>query len=127
MSEAEQKFNSKEIEAEMLKAAENRAVDPAESAAMIFTMYKPELLRRLQLLSSKQMRRLLRMLVEYPINEKELKTHSQQEQEFFVLADTMLQSKFIMMQQVYMENADELVKAQEEFIFTSNKKGDNNE
>lgn len=109
--------DAKKIEAEMLAAAANRAVDPAESAAMVFHMYKPEMLKRLQMLSSKQMRRLLRKLVEYPLNEAEMKGFSRLENEFFLLSDAMLQSKFIMMQQTYMESAEELVKAQEEMIF----------
>lgn len=111
------KYDAKKIEQEMLDAAQNRAVDPAESAAMVFHMYKPEMLRRLQMLSSKQMRRLLRKLVEYPLNEAELKGFSKLENEFFLLSDAMLQSKFIMMQQTYMESAEQLVKAQDELLF----------
>jgi hypothetical protein len=107
------KTDAKKIEQEMLQAAENRAIDPAESAAMVFHMYKPEVLKRLPLLSSKQMRRLLRKLIEYPLNEGELKGFSKLENEFFLLSDAMLQSKFIMMQQTYMESAEELVKAQD--------------
>ena len=113
------KVDAKKIEQDMLQAAENRAVDPAESAAMVFHMYKPEVMKRLPLLSSKQMRRLLRKLIEYPLNENELKSFSKIEGEFFLLADAMLQSKFIMMQQTYMESADELVKAQDE-VFKNN-------
>lgn len=107
------KANAKKIEQDMLQAAENRAVDPGESAAMVFHMYKPEVLKRLPLLSSKQMRRLLRKLIEYPLNENELKGFSKLENEFFLLSDAMLQSKFIMMQQTYMESAEELIKAQD--------------
>lgn len=109
--------DAKKIEQDMLAAAKNRAVDPAESAAMVFHMYKPEMLKRLQLLSSKQMRRLLRKLVEYPLNEAEMKGFSKLENEYFLLADAMLQSKFIMMQQTYMEGAEELMKAQDEMVF----------
>ena len=107
------KHDAKKIEAEMLKAAENRAVDPAESAAMVFHMYKPEVYKRLGQLSTKQMRRLLQKLIEYPLNTGEMKGFSKIENEFFLLADAMLQSKFIMMQQAYMEGAEELVKAQD--------------
>lgn len=117
MSETTEKFDGKQIEQDMIKAAENRAVDPAETAAMVFTMYKPEVSKRLSMLSSKQMRRLLKNLIEYPLNEKEMKTFSKLENEFFMLASAMLESKFIMMQQTYMESAEELVKAQDELIF----------
>lgn len=111
------KYDAKQIEQEMLQAAQNRAIDPGESAAMVFHMYKPEYLKRIHRLSSKQMRRLLVKLVEYPLNEKELKGFSGIENETFLLGDAMLQSKFIMMQQTYMEGAEELVKAQNELLF----------
>lgn len=111
------KYDAKQIEQEMLNAAENRAVDPGETAAMIFTMYKPEVSKRLSMLSSKQMRRLLKNLIEYPLNEKEMKTFSKLENEFFMLSSAMLEAKFIMMQQTYLESAEQLVKAQDELIF----------
>jgi 3-polyprenyl-4-hydroxybenzoate decarboxylase len=105
--------DAKKIEQEMINAAQNRAIDPAESAAMVFHMYKPEYLKRVAKLSSKQMRRLLVKLIEHPLNEKELKSFSELESQTFLLGDAMLQSKFIMMQQTYLEGAEELVKAQD--------------
>lgn len=111
------KVDAKAIEQEMLQAAENRAVDPAESAAMVFHMYKPELYKRIPKLSQKAMRRVLQLLIEYPLNDKKLAGTSQLEKEVFLLADAMLQSKFIMMMDVYKDGAEQLIKAQEETIF----------
>lgn len=110
-------YDAKAIEQEMLQAAQNRAIDPAESAAMVFHMYKPEVLKRIPKLSSNALRRVLQLLVEYPLNDKKLAGTSQIEKEVFLLADAMLQSKFVMMQQTYMESAEELVKAQDELVF----------
>lgn len=122
-----ERFDGKQIEQDMIKAAENRAVDPAESAAMVYHMYRPEVYKRLPLLSQKAMRRLLQRLIEHPLNDKELKASSKLEQEFFLLADAMLQSKFVMMQQTYMEGAEELVKAQDELVFGKEATEENND
>lgn len=111
------KYDAKAIEQEMLAAAENRAVDPAESAAMVFHMYKPEVLKRIPKLSSKAMRRVFQLLIEYPLNDKKLAGTSQIEREVFMLADAMLQSKFIMMLDVYKDGAEQLVAAQDELLF----------
>lgn len=111
------KVDARQIEQEMLHAAQNRAVDPAESAAMVFHMYKPELLKRLPKLSQKAMRRVLQLLIEYPLNDKKLAGTSQLEKEVFLLADSMLQSKFVMMMDVYKDGAEQLVAAQDETIF----------
>lgn len=120
MSEVKKEFDPKEVEREMLEAAQNRAVDPAESAAMVYTMYRPEVMKRLPKLSQKAMRRVLQRLIEHPLNETELKASTNLEQEFFMLADSMLQSKFILMQQTYMESAEQLVNAQDSLIFEKN-------
>lgn len=119
------KVDAKAIEQEMLQAAENRAVDPAESAAMVFHMYKPELLKRIPKLSQKAMRRVLQLLIEYPLNDKKLAGTSNLEKEVFLLADAMLQSKFIMMMDVYKDGAEQLIKAQEETIFGKEAENEN--
>lgn len=118
MSEEQvEKFDSKQVEQEMLKAAENRAVDPAESAAMVYSMYRPEFLKRIPKLSSKAMRRVLQLMIEMPLNEKQLSGTTQVEREVLMLGDAMLQSKFVMMLDTYKDGAEQLVAAQEEMIF----------
>lgn len=119
------KVDARAVEQEMLQAAQNRAVDPAESAAMVFHMYKPELLKRIPKLSQKAMRRVLQLLVEYPLNDKQLTGTSALEKEVFLLADAMLQSKFIMMMDVYKDGAEQLIKAQEETIFGKEAENEN--
>jgi replicative DNA helicase len=118
MSEAqlEEKFDAKAIEQEMLEAAQNRAVDPAESAAMVYHMYKPELLRRLPKLSTRALRRVFQLVIEHPLNDKALKATTQLEQEVFMLADSMLQSKFVLMMDTYKDGAEQLVNAQDEIF-----------
>ena len=47
------------------------------------------------------------------------------EKEVFLLADAMLQSKFIMMMDVYKDGAEQLIKAQEETIFGKEAENEN--
>lgn len=111
------KVDARQIEQDMLQAAQNRAVDPAESAAMVYHMYKPEVLKRLPKLSQKAMRRVLQLLIEHPLNDKALTATSQIEKEFFMLADSMLQAKFVLMMDTYKDGAEQLVAAQDEMVF----------
>lgn len=127
-TEEVQPVDHKEIERQMLEAAKNRADDPAETAAMIYTMYKPEFLKRLKGLSSRAKSRVLQLLVEHPLNDKALASTSQLEREVVYLGTSMLEAKFVMVMNVYKEGAEQLVQAQDEFLFkeTEEKQGENN-
>lgn len=128
-TEEVQPVDHKEIERQMLEAAKNRADDPAETAAMIYTMYKPEFLKRLKGLSSRAKSRVLQLLVEHPLNDKALASTSQLEREVVYLGTSMLEAKFVMVMNVYKEGAEQLVQAQDEFLFkeTEEKQGESNE
>lgn len=112
-----EKFDAKKIEAEMLEIAQNRAQDPGETAAMVYHMYRPEFLKRLPKLSARARVRVLEMLVQYPLNAEKVKFHSELEKETYFFADSMIQAKFVLMMDTYKEAAEEMVKAQDEFIF----------
>lgn len=113
----EQKADGRKIENDMISAAQNRAEDPAETAAMVYTMYRPEFLKRVRKLSARARARVLEMLVQYPLTEKTMKFTSDLEREVFFLADSMIQSKFVLMMDTYKQSAEQLVQAQDEFIF----------
>lgn len=111
------KIDPKQVEKEMLELAQNRAVDPAESAAMVYHMYKPEFLKRIPLLSSKALRRVLQLIVEHPLNDKKLAGTTQVEKEVLMLGDSMLQAKFVLIMDAYKDGAEQLVAAQDELLF----------
>jgi hypothetical protein len=113
----EEKFDAKAIEQEMLEMAQNRAEDPAETAAMVYHMYRPEFIKRVTKLSSRAKSRLIAMLVQYPLNGEGIKFPNDDEKACYFLADSMIQAKFVLMLDSYKEGAQELIKAQEEFIF----------
>jgi hypothetical protein len=111
------KFDAKKVEDEMLEIAKNRAQDPSETAAMVYHMYRPEFLKRLPKLSARARVRVLEMLVQYPLNAEKVKFHSELEKEVYFFADSMIQAKFVLLMDQYKEAAQELVQAQDEFIF----------
>ena len=113
----EEKFDAKEIERQMIEAAQNRAADPAESAAMVYTMYRPEFAKRAAKLSSRAKSRLIAMLTQYPLNGNDIKFSSELEKEAYFFADSMIQAKFVLLMDSYKNSADALVQAQDEFIF----------
>jgi lysine/ornithine N-monooxygenase len=116
-SEPIEKFDAKAIEEEMIKIAENRAQDPGETAAMVYHMYRPEFVNRVTKLSSRAKSRLIAMLVQYPLNGNDIKFSSELEKECYFFASSMIEAKFVLMLDQYKEGAEELVKAQDEFIF----------
>lgn len=116
-NEVEEKFDAKAIEQEMIDIAQNRADDPAETAAMVYTMYRPEFIKRATQLSSRAKSRLIAMLVQYPLNGDNIKFSSELEKEVYFFADSMIQAKFVLLMDSYKDAASELVKAQDEFIF----------
>lgn len=120
MSEETKQYDPKEVEQELLEAAKRRAEDPAETAAMVYTMYKPEFLRRLKGLSSRAKTRLIRLLIEHPLNEKDFAATTQIEREAFLLGNSMLEAKFVMIMDTYKEGAEHLIQAQEELLFEDN-------
>lgn len=111
-------YDPKEVEKQMIESAQNRADDPAESAAMIYTMYRPEFLRRAKKLSSRGKARVLELLVQYPLN-GEAVFSNELEKEAYFLADSMIQAKFVLMMETYKNSAEQLVTAQDEFIFNA--------
>lgn len=117
VQEEVKEFDAKAIEAEMLEIAQKRAEDPAETAAMVYTMYRPEFIKRATQLSSRAKSRLIAMLVQYPLNGNNITFSSELEKEVYFLADSMIQAKFVLMMDGYKEAANEMMQAQDEFIF----------
>lgn len=113
----EEQFDAKAIEQQMVEIAQNRAEDPAETAAMVYTMYRPEFAKRAAKLSSRAKSRLIAMLTQYPLNGETIKFSNELEKECYFLADSMIQAKFVLMMDTYKDAATEMVQAQDEFLF----------
>lgn len=97
----------KQVEAEMIAEAKKKSEDPAEQAAMVFTMYKSNFERAVKKLKGKAHTRLLNALVMSPLVEVKLLTEAEKEAYFF--GDSMIQAKFVMMMQTYKDSAEEII------------------
>lgn len=97
----------KAVEAEMIAEAKKRADDPAEQAAMVFTMYKANFERALKKLKGKAHTRLINALVLAPLVDAPLLTDAEKEAYFF--GDSMIQAKWVMQMEMYRSSAQEVI------------------
>lgn len=102
-----QMVDPKAVEAEMVAEAKRKSEDPAEQAAMVFTMYRQNYERAVKKLKGKAHTRLLNALVMAPLVPVELITDAEKEAYYF--ADSMIQAKFVMSMEVFRESAQEII------------------
>lgn len=89
---------------------ENQAPDQQiEFVARFFHMYLPVFKQKLSKLNKKGLQRVIERLVEWPLNEKELKWPFKEEKDAFLIGDRLLESKYAMFR--YVIN-DEMQKAE---------------
>jgi hypothetical protein len=114
VDESEQKqldFDPKEVEAELVRIAQERADDPVETAASTYKIYLPFMEANLKKLSVRGMRRLVNFLVKYPLEQDDMKAASPFEREMMELVNTLVQAKFVMILGTYNEHAEQLYDA----------------
>lgn len=104
-------FDPKEIEAELVRIAEERADDPAEVAAQTFRIYLPFYRANKNKLSTRALRRILDFLVLYPLESDKTGATSDVEREMMELINTLIQAKFVMILDTYRANAETLYEA----------------
>jgi hypothetical protein len=109
--EAKVEIDTRQIELDMVAAAEARAQDPSEMAAMMFQMYVPHFKAGLAKLSTRGLRRVLQNAVLYPLEQDEIRTSSEFEKQMVQLVSSLLEAKFIMIMDTYKNNAEQLYEA----------------
>jgi hypothetical protein len=86
--------------------------DPLDTHAQLFHLYTPRLRGMLNMMNKKALIRLLFSLIQFPLQEGELKTRSKLEKDAFQISDQMLTSKYLMVLGTYLqietENAKKL-------------------
>jgi hypothetical protein len=92
--------------------------DPAEMASTMLYLYTPKFNAAVDKLSSNALRRVLKKLVSYPLNEKDYKATSQGELDVFAVGDRLLEAKFLLI----MDNYNKLV--QQHLSDTEGNKGE---
>lgn len=111
VSEKQLNFDPKEVEAQLVKIAHERAEDPVETAASTYRVYLPFFDANLKKLSVRGMRRLVNFLVKYPLEQDDIKAASPFEREMMELTNTLVQAKFVMILGTYNQHAEELYEA----------------
>lgn len=81
------------------------ADDPVELASSMLYLYTPKFSAAVDHLSSNALRRVLKKLVSFPLNEKDYKATSQLEQDAFAMGDRLMEAKFL----ILMDNYHKLV------------------
>jgi len=111
LEQAPLEIDPRQIEKDMLEAAEARAQDPSEMAAMMFQMYVPHFKAGLAKLSTRGLRRVLKNAVLYPLEQDDIQTSSEFEKQMVQLVSSLLEAKFIMILDTYKNNAQQLYDA----------------
>jgi len=91
-------------QAELANAEQNHGADPMVAAANLYGLYMPKFKQGIKSLSSRGRARLLKALIEYPLNEQEYKHSSQLEKELMAIGHAVLEAKFLMILHTYNES-----------------------
>lgn len=77
------------------------ADDPAGLASAILGLYTPKFNNAVDRLSSNALRRVLKKLVSFPLNDKDYTATSQGEAEVFAVGDKLLEAKYVLIYDQY--------------------------
>lgn len=102
--------DGKQVEQELLKEAaqEAQAMSPEDVASQLLYMYTPIYENFVNGLSTKAMRRLLKKLVTYPLNDKEMNSTSPQEEQAFQIGNRLLEAKYVLIMDTYAKNIEQM-------------------
>lgn len=104
-------IDARQIERDMVEAAQARAQDPSEMAAQMYAMYVPHFKNGVKKLSTRGLRRVLLNAVLYPLEQDDIKASSEFEKQMVQLVSSLLEAKFILIMDQYRLNAEQLYEA----------------
>lgn len=112
--ELPKKLDPVAVEKAMLEAEAKKAeqVDPEEIASMMLTLYTPRFCALVDKLSNRQLRRLVKSLIEYPIG-KQYNHNDSTEAEAFAIGNRLADAKYVLMVNTYNENREHIMEAAE--------------
>ncbi len=100
-------IDAQKLEEEMLKQHQAKQnLDPVEMAAKMITVYTPALRQRVGTLSSRQLRRVIMSLMEYPLGKEY--GHKGVEAEVVAIGRNLQDAKAVLMMDVYYKNAEKI-------------------
>lgn len=106
-------FDPKQVEQDMIAAAQARAQDPGEMAATMYRMYVPHFKAGVTKLSTRALRRVLLGAVLYPLEQNDFKGHSEFEKQMIQLVSSLLECKFVMIMDTFNANAQQIAEEAE--------------
>lgn len=104
-------FDPKEVEAELVRIAQERAEDPCEVAAQTYRVYLPFYKMNKAKLSTRALRRIMDFLVMYPLESDKANATSKEEREMMELINTLIQAKFVMILDTFNKHGQEIYDA----------------
>lgn len=101
---------AKSVETELLEreAQKQKEVDPVEIAARMLTVYTPRFNLLVDKLSVRQLKRVTKSIVEFPVG-KTYKHTDPIEQEVFAIGKALLDAKYVMIAQTYSDNRERIL------------------
>lgn len=96
------------LKADAAEGIKQEVEDPTEMASTMLALYTPKFIEGVDQLSSNALRRVLKRLVSYPLNDKEYKATSNGEKNVFLVGDRLLEAKFLLI----MENYHKIIQEQ---------------
>ena len=104
------KLDPADVEKRMIEREQRRSedVDPVEIASMMLTVYTPRFCNLVDKLSSRQLRRVTKSIVEYPVG-KTYKHTDKLEQECFAIGKNLLDAKYVLVANTYNENREKIL------------------
>lgn len=109
-----EKLDPAKVEAAMLKAEAKKGeeIDPEEIASMLLTLYTPRFCALVDQLSNRQLKRLIKSMIEYPIG-KNYNHNDSTEAEAFNIGNRLVDAKYVLMVNTYNENREVIMEAAE--------------
>ena len=101
-----------QVEKEILKeeAAKAEKADPLEIAATMFGIYFPRFCSKIDKLSSRALRRVIKAIVETPLNQVPYNPKDKDEKEAFAIAKGLMDAKMVMIFDTYSQNSEKILK-----------------
>ena len=119
MEEVVEKLDPIEVEKALLKREAEKAkkpLDDEEVACMMLKLYTPRFVKLVDQLKSRQLKRAMKSLVEYPLGNKDYKHTDQVEAECVAIGRNLLDAKAVLMWKTYTEHSKTIMQIAEEAV-----------
>jgi hypothetical protein len=107
----EKAVDAAEVEKQLIEEERKRLEaepDPVEIASMMLTLYTPRFSASVDRLSNRQLRRLIKSLVEFPVGKTYRHTDAL-ERECFGIGKNLMDAKYVLIANTYNEHRDEIM------------------